>query len=546
MYIDVSKSGKYKRVLLRESYRENGKVKKRTVGNLSGCSDEEIFAIQVALKDAKKLPDILAESKDVKLLLGKSVGAVFTAVAMAEKIGVKQALGNCKNGKLALWQVVARLLEQGSRLSAVRLHEKHALVEAIGIDSEFCEDDLYKNLAWLAENQSEIEDRLFKNFQEHHPDSPVDLFLYDVTSSYFEGQHNELSAYGYNRDGKKGKKQIVIGLLCDKHGRPVSVQVFPGNTCDTKTFKDQIDKIAGRFKVDNVTMVGDRGMIKSPQQDDLTGVKFNYITALTNKQISVLEKKGVIQLELFENEICEIKTENERYVLRRNPMRAEEIENSRLSKESCIRKLVIDRNKYLQEHPKAKPEKALKMVSEKIEKLKCKWLNAEIRSNKLVLICDTDILEDISRFDGCYVIKSNLEENKASAQEIHAAYKNLSKVERAFRESKTGHLELRPIHVRTKLSTQGHVFVVMLAYLLRMEFQQIWKQIDTTVEEGLGQLSSLCSVKISKGGHVSVERVPSADGRTLELLTKANCSLPETIISRHINVSTRKKLSVLT
>jgi len=165
MYIDVSKSGKYKRVLLRESYRENGKVKKRTVGNLSGCSDEEIFAIQVALKDAKKLPDILAESKDVKLLLGKSVGAVFTAVAMAEKIGVKQALGNCKNGKLALWQVVARLLEQGSRLSAVRLHEKHALVEAIGIDSEFCEDDLYKNLAWLAENQSEIEDRLFKIFK---------------------------------------------------------------------------------------------------------------------------------------------------------------------------------------------------------------------------------------------------------------------------------------------------------------------------------------------------------------------------------------------
>jgi len=543
MYIDVSKSGKYRRVLLRESYRENGKVKKRTVGNLSDCSNEEIFAIQVALKDAEKLPKILAESKDVKLLCGKSVGAAFVAVDMAEKTGVKEALGNTKDGKLALWQVVARLLEQGSRLSAVRLHEQHALVEAIGIESEFCEDDLYKNLAWLAEHQAEIEDRLFKNFQKKHPNSPVDLFLYDVTSNYFEGQHNELSAFGYNRDGKK---QIVIGLLCDKHGHPVSVQVFPGNTCDTKTFKDQIDKIATRFKIDNVTMVGDRGMIKSPQQDDLTSAKFNYITALTNKQISVLEKQGVIQLELFEDKICEIKTEDKRYVLRRNPVRATEIENSRMSKESCLRKLVIGRNKYLQEHSKAKPETALKMVSEKIKKLKCKWLNAEIRSNKLVLICDTEILEDISRFDGCYVITTNLNETRASSDEIHMAYKNLAKVERAFRESKTGHLELRPIHVRTKLSTRGHVFVVMLAYLLRMEFQQIWKQIDTTVEEGLNQLSKLCSVKISKGGHINVERIPSADGRVLELLTKANCSLPETIISRYINVSTRKKLATAT
>jgi Transposase len=161
------------------------------------------------------------------------------------------------HGQLALWQIIARVIDQGSRLSAVRLASSHAACEILGVDT-FNEEDLYENLDWLCDHQAEIEQRLFK--QPPNQSLPG-VFLYDVTSSYLEGSQNELAAFGYNRDGKRGKRQIVLGLLYNANGMPLSIEVFAGNTQDPETFTSQIKKVAERLSARDVTFVGDRGMI---------------------------------------------------------------------------------------------------------------------------------------------------------------------------------------------------------------------------------------------------------------------------------------------
>ena len=326
----------YESILLRESYRENGKVKKRTIANLSHCSSGEIKAIELALKHKGDL-SVLGSLKDgVKLQQGASVGAVWTLYHVAKELGIEKVLGSQFQGKLALWQVIARVIDQGSRLSAVRLAQSHAACDVLEIQRGFDENNLYDNLKWLSENQTTIEDKLFK---QKYRGKPPELFLYDVTSSYLEGQYNYFGAYGYNRDGKKGKMQIVIGMLCDETGDPLSTEVFFGNTQDTATFASQLEKTSERFGCKRVTFVGDRGMIKSTQIK-LIPEECNYITAITKPQINKLIKKDVIQMSLFDQDICEIETDGVRYILRRNLVRVEEIAESKQSHLVSIEELV--------------------------------------------------------------------------------------------------------------------------------------------------------------------------------------------------------------
>ena len=244
MHVDVAykkQNGKrYKRVLLRESYRDNGKVKHKTIANISHCSDGEIQAIKLALKHKDDLTNLGSLKDNVHSKQGLSVGAIVVLKTLAERLHITKALGKSIDGKLALWQVMARIIDQGSRLSAVRLAQSHGVCNFLNING-FNEDSLYSNLDWLCDNQEAIENKLF-SLRYKSAEAPR-LFLYDVTSSYLEGMENELSDWGYNRDGKKGKLQIVIGLLTDEDGVPISVEVFKGNTNDTKTFFNQIQKI---------------------------------------------------------------------------------------------------------------------------------------------------------------------------------------------------------------------------------------------------------------------------------------------------------------
>ncbi|MGQ3686023.1 MAG: IS1634 family transposase, partial [Candidatus Loosdrechtia sp.] len=239
-------------------------------------------------------------------------GCGLGCLPVARKLEIEKALGAKFEGKLALWQVISRVIDQGSRLSAVRLAQTHAACDVLDIRRGFDENDLYENLAWLSDNQLGIERRLFS--ARRGKDIPR-LFLYDVTSSYLEGRKSYFGEYGYNRDNKKGKKQIVIGLLCDESGEAVSTEVFAGNTHDPQTFASQVRKVAERFGCKEVTFVGDRltasiaqagGMIKNAQIKELPE-GFHSITAITKPQIKSLVTQWVIQRELFDKEVCEVK-----------------------------------------------------------------------------------------------------------------------------------------------------------------------------------------------------------------------------------------------
>jgi len=536
-----SKQGKkiYQSVLLRESYREDGKVKKRTNANLSHCSPEEISAIKFALKNKDDLSNLVHLDDDIKLQEGLSVGAVWVLYQIAKRIGIEDALGRDFHGKLSLWQVIARIIDQGSRLSAVRLAQVHAACDILGITRGFTEDNLYENLARMAENQEEVEKRLFYT---RRGKESVEIFLYDVTSSYLEGEENFFGEYGYNRDGKKGKKQIVIGLLCDEYGDPVSVEVFSGNIQDPITFAPQVRKIAERFGCRRVTFVGDRGMIKSTQIEQLPE-GFHYITAITKPQICSMIQQGVIQLDLFDTDICEVEEEGVRYILRCNPIRAEELGQNRLSKRTRIEKLTAEKNLYFKEHPRAKVATGIKEIMGKIKQLKVdKWLRLQSQDRILTLEADEECLKRESDLDGCYAIKTDIPKSAADKQIIHDRYKDLTLVEKVFRNCKTTFLEVRPVFVRTEKSTRGHVLTVMLAYMIVRYLQQAWNKMNLTVEEGLRQLSTLTSIEMKIKNQKSVLKIPRPREQSANLLKALGIKMPTALPHKEVSVVTKTKL----
>lgn len=538
----ASKTGKkiYQSILLRESYRENGKVKKRTIANLSDCIPQEIAAIKLALKYKDDLTNLVSLKESVELQEGLSVGAVWAVYQVARGVKMEKALGNNFSGKLALWQVMARVIEQGSRLSAVRLAQSHAACDVLDIRRGFDENDLYHNLTWLADNQDKIEGSLFLS---RRGKQRPEIFLYDVTSSYLEGEQNFFGEYGYCRDGKRGKKQIVIGLLCDEFGDPVSTEVFAGNTQDPQTFLSQVRKVAERFGCKRVTFVGDRGMIKSSQIEALPE-GFHYITAITKPQIDLLMKKGLIQIGLFDENVCEVQDDGVRYILRRNPVRAGEIAKTRLSKKRCVEEFLKKKNLYLGEHPRAKISTAIKDVKRKIKRLKIdNWLEVKAQGRILSLEEDDTALKEASLLDGCYVIKTDLPQKAADKQIVHDRYKDLAEVEKAFRDCKTVLLEVRPVFVRTEKSTRGHVLVVMLAYMIIRKLRHAWAEFDLTVEEGLKQLSTLCSIEMKVKGQGSCLKIPRPRKKSRELLKALDVSMPIVLPHREVRVVTRKKLT---
>jgi transposase len=455
------------------------------------------------------------------MIQGMRIGAVFCLQAVATRLGLVKALGTDRQGKLALWQVLARLIDQGSRLSAVRLAESHGVCDILGLNA-FNEDHLYGNLSWLSEHQEDIEQRLFK---QRYGAVPPRLFLYDVTSSYLEGTCNAFGAFGYNRDRKKGKQQIVVGLLVDSEGTPVSVRVFEGNTQDVKTVGDQISVLVKRFGVEEVVFVGDRGMLKQPQLNLLDEHRFHYITAITKPQISKLLEAGVFQMELFDEELGEIEYDGIRYIFRRNPQRVAEIAANRESKLKKLQKLLDQRNVYLAGHSRSKVETGVREVKAYAKKLKLEdWIEVSVEDRRLTLQFNHQACAEDTRLDGCYVIKTDLPAGDIQAAMIHDRYKNLTQVEWAFRTFKQGHSEIRPTFVQTKASTRGHVFVIMLAYLLERELYRCWQNLDITVAEGIDELGSLRGVEINIGD-VTCQKVPRPVELNEKLLQAADVHL---------------------
>ncbi len=544
MYIDTShitRGGKtYTRHLLRVSYRANGKVLHRTIANVSHCSTAEIEAIRLALRHKEALEHLGTIQDAITLKQGLSVGAVWTVYQVARRLGIEKALGTTRDGKLALWQVIARVIDQGSRLSAVRLAMSHAACDVLGL-GPFDEDALYENLDWLAHRQAAVEDQLFA---QHTKTKAVSLFLYDVTSSYLEGTHNELAAFGYNRDGKRGKLQIVVGLLCDEDGHPVSIEVFPGNTHDPHTVASQVAKLKERFGVQAITFVGDRGMIKSQQIEDLAQQGFHYITAITKPQIEKLLRTGTFQMELFEQELAEVLAdEGIRYVLRRNPVRAQEIQDTRHAKLATLQAHVAKQNHYLTAHSRANAQGALQKLVARTEKLRiADWIELTLEERALKLTVNASAQQEAAKLDGCYVLKTDLPPAQAPKEMVHDRYQDLASVEQAFRTCKTAHLEVRPLFLRREARTRAHALVVMLAYQIIRYLASCWSAFDLTVAEGLHALTTLCLVEVTPQHTPSYHCIPTPQDAIARLLHSADITLPKAFSLSGVRVSTRKKL----
>jgi hypothetical protein len=365
-----------------------------------------------------------------------------------------------------------------------------------------------------------------------------------VTSTYLEGKHNAFGAFGYNRDGKRGKLQIVVGLLCNAAGHPLAIEVFPGNTQDTKTFASQVEKVANRFGGGEITFVGDRGMIKGPQIKALHEEGFHFITAITKPQIDALLTQGVLQMSLFDAPLAEVTTtEGQRYVLRRNPERAKEIASSRESKYRALNTATVGANEYLASHRRANPSTQLKNLRSRAAKLRISgWTTFNLEGRTIAVGKDPEALAEASKLDGCYVLKTDLSQTAASKDIVHDRYKDLAIVEWAFRESKTVHLEMRPVNVRLETRTRGHTFVVMLAYSIIRALAALWRDLDLTVQEGLDQLATLCLSEILLPGRPVSYQLPTPRDDVQQLLDAAQVRLHSKIVPKTSRVATKAKL----
>jgi hypothetical protein len=512
-------------ILIRESYREGDTVKVRTIANITKWPKRRIELLKKLLRG--DLDETVPGDEAPRQ--GKAIGALFALREMAKRTGLDGVLGKTEKGRRALLLIFARLMIQGSRLRAVRWAEEEAIEETLGI-GRVSEDDLYEVLDWLSENEEKIEKKLFNARHE----TPPSLFLYDVTSSYLEGAQNELADYGYNRDRKKGKKQIVIGLLADPHGDPVAVRVGEGNTGDPATVEEQIRTLTQSFGVTEVILVGDRGMLKAPQITSLPD-GFRYITAITKPQIRTLLEKGILQMELFEDSLAEVVHEGVRYIVRRNPVRQKEIEQAREAKLSRIRAFLSEKNIYLADHGKADPAIAARDITARIVHLKMDtWAKAVREERALSLAIDEEARAEAAALDGCYVIKSDVPHERADTETLHARYKDLASVERDFRDMKTAHLEVRPVYVRKKERTKGHVFVVMLALLLKRHMERLlhasYGEGRPAASEVLTSLDRLCCQERDVEG-IPVRYIPIPDERQSGYLAALGVTLPKKLVS---------------
>lgn len=516
-------------VLLRESFRDGNKIRKRTLANLSHWAPERVDALRRALRgefDQGGAPEPIC---------GPVFGVLYALKQVADAVGITSALGKSPRGKLALFLTLARVAHQGSRLSAVRWAKDHAVAEVLGV-SEFDEDELYKVLDEVAKRQDKIEQALYKHYVKKHGGAPA-LFLYDVTSTYLEGEQNELGEFGYNRDGKRGKQQIVFGLLTDAEGEPLAVRVFAGNTADPSTVPEQIELLQQRFKVQKVVVVGDRGMIKSSGKQALRDARLRYITALTDPQIRKLLKRGTLQLELFEERVCEVEAQGRRYILRKNEAQARKEHRRLADKLTKLQARVESRNQHVDRSSRCQPQAGLRSLQEWVKRHKLSaFVALTLEHTKITIQLDEAARDKAMELAGCYVIETDVPKELLDAQSAHDRYKDLACLERDLRTLKTGLLEVRPVFVRKESRTRGHVLVCMLALKLSRELQKrltaAFGTTETaphgmTLKDALAALGRLCLMSYRVNASSTFTRLPQPDEDQTHILEALGVSLPQ-------------------
>ena len=558
MYLTVTRK-KYKdtyheQILLRESYREDGKVKSRTIANITNQPKHQIEALAVALKTKKDEP--LFNTANQKQ--GYTIGFSLVILFVAKLLGITTAIGKTYEAKIALMLIVARITLQSSRLQALYwAKDQDKILELLKFSDEekdkLTDKTIYKGLDYLYTNQEIIENKLFKAYYKNNPPKRV---FYDVTSSYVEGSYedSELVDYGYNRDKKKGKKQIVVGLLADEDGHSISVHTYPGNTNDVATFGDQLDKLKRRFKLENITVVGDGGMIKSEDIQRIKDLGYDYITSIGKPSIQKLikNKDSKIDISLFDEKLQEVVEGDVRYILRQNPIRRDEIRETRESKIKRLQKLIDIKVAYYNTHYRAKEETLIKHIDKKVADLKLSSFisfsvelkdgnclvkskdGSEVKKIKalvtVTLITNLEAKQEIEKLDGCYVVTTSLTDTtKDTKEDIHKAYKTLIKVENAFKTLKTEFLEIRPLYLRTDERIQGHIFLSMLSYNIVLKLRGYIKTIELDFKLIVRELKMVKTNINTLHNSIVFESIPGVNKRLEKLFTHMEFKLPNRI-----------------
>jgi Transposase DDE domain len=456
-------------ILLRESYRDGGKIKKRTIANLSDWPSEIVEGLRTLLKGGKVAP---AEQETIIVRRSLPHGHVAAVLGTLRSIGLDRVLGpprhRCRD--LVIAMIVARLIAPASKLATARMLDPLTAASSLGdvlnlgaVD----EDELYVALDWLGERQEAIEKALARQHLHHGT-----LVLYDVSSSYLEGRCCELAQLGYNRDGKKGKLQIVYGLLCAPDGCPVAIEVFEGSTGDPRTLAVQIDKVKKRFALAHVVVVGDRGMITQARIDaEIAPAGLDWITALRAPAIRALVEAGTLQMSLFDQRDMAAITSpdypGERLIICRNADLARERARKRqellaaTEQDLAVIAAAVGRTR---KPLRGEAEIALKVGAVVNRHKVAKHFELTIGEASFAFHRKTEAIAAEAALDGVYVVRTSLPKKVLDDAAAVGSYKSLARVERAFRSLKTVDIHLRPIFHWSAPRVRAHVLLCMLAY----------------------------------------------------------------------------------
>jgi Transposase DDE domain len=508
-------------ILLRESYRDGGKVKTRTLANLTDWPDAKVDALRRVLKGETAIVS------QEELLIERSLphGHMAAVLGMARKLGLHKLFRGFppRLAKLALAMIVARVIEPAAKLATARqlseataAHSLGAVLELGAVD----EDELYAALDLLGEAQPKIETALAKR---HLRDGC--LVLYDLTSSYLEGRHCELARFGYSRDGKKDKLQIVFGLLCAADGCPVAVEVFEGNTGDPSTLAAQVTKLKERFGLSRVVLVGDRGMITEARiKEDLTPARLDWLTALRAPAIQALAAdNGPLQLSLFdERDMAEIASPDypgERLVVCRNNALAAERARKRevllAATEADLARIAASVKR--QRSPLRGADKiGLKAGTVLGKRKMAKHFELAITGTSFSFTRNEASIQKEAALDGFYVLRTSVPAETLDSAAVVSTYKSLAQVERAFRSLKTVVLDVRPIHHRLAGRVRAHVFLCMLAYYVVWHMRKALAPLlfDDHDKENArkGRSSPVAPAKVSAAAKAKAASRKTADG----------------------------------
>lgn len=486
----------YSYPLLCRKYREGGKIKTEVIANLTRFPKDVVLAIEGALKNGK---EILVSLKNIVVKKSIDYGFVFVLISIMDKLRITEVLEKTfpNQAKFVRLMIIGKIVTRGSKLCIFNwIKRNEAIAKKLDIDLTTLKlETLYETLSDLSHIQSKIE----RKWNLYHKSETDEIYLYDITSSYFEGTENALSAYGYNRDGKKGKMQIVVGLITNKAGFPLSIEVFDGNTNDHSTVISQLQKIKKDYRASNVIFVGDRGMricynLELMDTQEREGIE--YITGLSIEEIRCLIKEETIQLNLFAKDLAEVEDDDVRYVLCTNPELEREHSQTRAALkakfEDVLHDIKLSYNNRQQKNQANKTrlkkgdtnKKLVTQFSEKqldsykyrvrkaLEKYNMQsFYTTIINEENFTVEFNFDSYSKAKQLDGKYVIVTNVKKEKMPKESIRAEYKNLKYVEHAFRDMKTAQLDIRPIYHVNEDTTRGHVFVTMFAYTIVRELE---------------------------------------------------------------------------